>query len=471
MGFETTSLKNLLGEKGYIRGPFGSALKRSDMEESGIPVYEQQHAIYGTREFRYFINPSKYKKLSRFSVEENDLIISCSGTVGRISLITSLDPIGIISQALLILRPKRDKALPKFLYYFFSSQQGFYELTQASHGAVQLNIAPRKIVEQIQIPNFSINQQKNIVKYLNVLDNKIQLNTQINQTLEAMAQAIFKSWFVDFDPVRAKRELLDSGGSIEDAERAAMRIISSKTDNQLDEMATSQPNDFAELQQTASLFPSQLVDSELGEIPEGWEVNTIENICWLNQNSISKKDAPEKVKYVDLGNTKWGEIQATSIYDFKNAPSRARRILKRNDTIIGTVRPRNGSYAYIYDDGLTGSTGFAVLTPKDIIFSEFLYFCATNEKNIERLGNLADGGAYPAVNSQLILNTPCVMPNCELEKNNVTNSYHKITSFIMSKVYENYTQNQTLAELRDTLLPKLLSGELDVSGLAEMQDD
>ena len=97
-------LGEILAEKGYIRGPFGSALKRGEMIDKGIPVYEQQQAIYNTRNFRYFISEKKFNKLKRFQLKTHDLIISCSGTVGRISIINKDDPKGIISQALLTLR-------------------------------------------------------------------------------------------------------------------------------------------------------------------------------------------------------------------------------------------------------------------------------------------------------------------------------------------------------------------------------
>jgi len=80
------TLREALGEKGYIRGPFGSALRRPELKTFGIPVYEQQHAITGSREFRFFIDEDKYEKLNRFTVQEDDLIVSCSGTLARISM-------------------------------------------------------------------------------------------------------------------------------------------------------------------------------------------------------------------------------------------------------------------------------------------------------------------------------------------------------------------------------------------------
>lgn len=192
-------LGQLLGKNGYVRGPFGSALVRAEMLSTGVPVYEQQHAISGTREFRFFVSEAKRRELQRFEVLVGDLIVSCSGTVGRISSIREGDPVGIISQALLILRPDKEQVLPQYLRYFLQSDEGAHELVQASHGTVQINIAPRAVVEAIPVPLPTLVQQAAIVEVLNSLDEKIELNRRMGQTLETIAQAIFKSWFVDFE--------------------------------------------------------------------------------------------------------------------------------------------------------------------------------------------------------------------------------------------------------------------------------
>ena len=97
MSFDSTPLGSLLSDKGYIRGPFGSALKRQELKTEGIPVYEQQQAIDGHRNFRFFVDEKKFNELKRFAVKRNDLIVSCSGTVGRISVIEEGHPLGIIS--------------------------------------------------------------------------------------------------------------------------------------------------------------------------------------------------------------------------------------------------------------------------------------------------------------------------------------------------------------------------------------
>ena len=194
-------LKDVLGPKGYIRGPFGSALKRGELLKEGIPVYEQQHAIENSRSFRFFINNEKFETMKRFQVRENDLIISCSGTIGCVSIIGPDDPKGIISQALLILRANTDVVLPQYLKYFFTSKEGYNAIVSRSSGSVQVNIAKREIIEQIEIDLPDIPTQKKIVGILESLDEKIRNNDLINNNLLAQAKAIFDDRIVKIDSI------------------------------------------------------------------------------------------------------------------------------------------------------------------------------------------------------------------------------------------------------------------------------
>lgn len=302
-------------------------------------------------------------------------------------------------------------------------------------------------------------KRKKIGKILKSLDDKIHLNNQINQTLESIAQAIFKSWFIDFDPVRAKIAAKQEG---KDPELAAMCAISGKNEEELQQMTE---DDLAELRATASLFPDELVESELGEVPKGWFKTDLSILADLNVQSWTKKNCPEKVTYVDLSNTKWGVIQQTEEFIFEKAPSRARRVLKIGDTIVGTVRPANGSYAFIQRENLTGSTGFAVLSPKHKNYAEFIYIVATDKENIKRLAHLADGGAYPAVSYDTVLNTPCILP---IEnKDGVLNLFHKNVKEFYFLSASKLEENNILASIRDTLLPKLLSGEVSLGDVID----
>ena len=194
-----TFLSDILMDKGYIRGPFGSALKRGDMKEEGIPVYEQQHAIYNSRDFRYYIDEQKFNEMKRFQVRKDDLIISCSGTVGKVSIIKDNDPKGIISQALLLLRVDTNKILPLYLKYFFSSRDGYNAIVSRSSGSVQVNIAKRSSIEQIPLKLPQIKTQKKIVGMLSSIDEKIEENERINNNLEQQAKAIFSNEFLTLE--------------------------------------------------------------------------------------------------------------------------------------------------------------------------------------------------------------------------------------------------------------------------------
>ncbi len=194
--WQKVTLGQVLNPKdGYIRGPFGSALRRGELQKSGIPVYEQQNAIYNHRNFRFFIDDEKFNELKRFQVKNGDLIISCSGTLGLTSLIKDADPKGIISQALLVLRPDQSKILPEYLYQFFNSKKGLSILRGASHGSVQTNIAKRSVVESIEFDLPTLGEQENIAEVLSSFEKKIENNNRVIDILENMAQAIFKEWF------------------------------------------------------------------------------------------------------------------------------------------------------------------------------------------------------------------------------------------------------------------------------------
>jgi len=228
----------------------------------------------------------------------------------------------------------------------------------------------------------------------------------------------------------------------------------SKTNAELDQMPREHHDQLAA---TATLFPDEMEESELGEIPKGWEAGTLAELCQLNSESWGAKTLPSTVHYVDLANTKNGEISELQTVSGKDIPSRARRILRLGDTIVGTVRPGNKSFALIGEVGLTGSTGFAVLRPIDQVWLEFVYLVATSESNIERLTHLADGGAYPAVRPEVVIQEDVAIPTQEVAK-----AFHQHVQPLFAKIQANRGQALYLAQLRDTLLPKILSGQLRI---------
>lgn len=335
----------------------------------------------------------------------------------------------VLLSSVAILRPDPEKLVPEFLKQHLSSSRTIeYLKSEFISGAA----IPRVILKDfkraiINVP--PLKEQHAIAHILGTLDDKIELNQKQNQTLEAMARALFKAWFVDFEPIRAKLEGRWQRGK-------------------------TLPGLSAHLY---DLFPNRLVDSNIGEIPEGWEITSLSEYSSLNPESWTKRTRPEQIQYVDLSNTKWGRIECVTNYEADNAPSRAQRVLRPQDTIVGTVRPGNGSYAFISEEGLTGSTGFAVLRPLRRECSEFVYLAATSRENIERLSSLADGGAYPAVRPDIVSATQVLRVEQQLIK-----EFSRLVSPMLIGMADKERTSQSLAQLRDTLLPKLISGELRV---------
>jgi type I restriction enzyme S subunit len=316
----------------------------------------------------------------------------------------------------------KEGVLPEYVLYWLIAKERLL-LSKVEPTGIGAGKLDTKIMKELilRLPPISI--QRSIVQNVVILDEKIELNFNINKTLEAMARALFKSWFVEFDPVHAKAEGCDTGLTKE----------------------------------ISDLFPSAFQDSELGAIPKGWEIRTLSNFSSLNPESWSRDTRPENINYIDLSNTKWGRIETVSTYLEQDAPSRAQRVLRQLDTIVGTVRPGNGSYAFITEEGLTGSTGFAVLRPRKDEYAELVYLAVTTKENIEFLEHVADGGAYPAVRPEVVATTQVICPS-----QNIIKEFSKRVAPLLRKIAQNERESRALFIQREALLPKLISGKLRV---------
>jgi type I restriction enzyme S subunit len=327
------------------------------------------------------------------------------------------DPFWVIDTAYYLV-PKSELNM-RWLYYAVKH----YKLGEVDDGS-PIPSTTRAAVYMLELDVPPEPEQRAIAHILGTLDDKIELNRRRNQTLEAMARALFKDWFVDFGPVRAKME-------------------------------AREPYLPADLWQ---LFPDRLDDE--GK-PEAWRSSTLASFASLNPESWTKKNPPHKIRYVDLSNTKQGTIEGAARMSWSEAPSRAQRILRPGDTIVGTVRPGNRSFALIGVEGMTGSTGFAVLRPLEKAFRDFIFLAATSPENIERLTHLADGAAYPAVRPDVVLASPVTVPPGEIV-NDVLCGFANAMSGWINAIEHNKQESRTLAQIRDTLLPKLISGELRI---------
>ena len=199
----------------------------------------------------------------------SDIVVTTEAPLGEVAQIKNANV--ALAQRIVTLRGKVDFLENDFLLFLMQSDFVQNQLEARATGSTVKGIKQSEL-RKIILPIPPIVEQKCIGKILSDLDDKIHLNNQINQTLESIAQAIFKSWFIDFDPVRAKITAKQEG---KDTELAAMCAISSKSEVEIQQMSD---DDFTELQATAALFPDELVESELGEVPKGWEISKISKI-------------------------------------------------------------------------------------------------------------------------------------------------------------------------------------------------
>ena len=323
-----------------------------------------------------------------------------------------------LGQNLVLLRANGHRVKPAFLKWLVRSPAWWKQIDKFMNVGAVFSSLKCADVPNFELPIPPLKAQEKMCALLDALDKKIEFNRQMNETLEAMARAIFKDWFVDFGPTRANAE--------------------------------GRPPYLAP--EFWNLFPDALDDQDK---PVGWTLAPLSTLAQINPESWSKRNAPEEVVYVDLANTKHGSIEATQPFLWKDAPSRAKRILRPGDTIVGLVRPGNCSYAFISVPGLTGSTGFGVLRPRNPNDAAFVFLSATAPDNIERLTHLADGAAYPAVRPEAVETTEVAIAD-----NAVTSSFSALVTPIIDRMERNKIENQTLSQSRDLLLPKLMSGEI-----------
>lgn len=409
-------------------GPFGNALKASQYVESGVPVLRGVNVNRGRfhdSDF-VFVDSTTADRLAKFESFPGDVLLVHKGTLGEIGLMPTRRRYTryIMGNSMMRVRCDPQKLLPEYLYYWLSSANGqHYLLSHVSQVGVPQIQTPLSTLRQARLPVPPVIEQRSITHILSTLDEKIDLNRRRSETLEALAHALFQSWFVDFEPVRGKAEGRHIG----------------ITDD------------------IADLFSDSLIVSTLGEVPANWRVASLDDVAELNPESWTKATRPDCLDYVDLSSTKWGRIESVARFSRHLAPSRAQRVLRPGDTVVGTVRPANGSYALISEEGLTGSTAFAVLRPRSREVTEFVYLAATRRENIETLARLADGGAYPAIRPALVANTQCVIPT-----DGILRVFSDCTRPMFDRIAHGERESRTLAALRDTLLPKLISGELRI---------
>ena len=330
-------------------GPFGSSIKVETFVPNGVPIISGQH-LHGFRVddgqgFNY-ISDEHAVRLANANVQRGDVILTHRGNIGQVAFVPRDSRFNryVISQSQFFLRCDPAKAIPQFVVSYFKSPEGRHKLlANASQVGVPSIARPVSYLRTIEIPLPPLRQQRTIAHILGALDDKIEMNRRMNETLEAMACAVFKSWFVDFDPVRAKMECRDLGLP----------------------------------KHIADLFPDRLVDSEMGKIPEGWEVRPLIDPIEVNPNRPLKKG--QSAPYLNMAKMPTqGHTPAVVI----SRPYGSGMRFMNGDTLVARITPclENGKTAYVdfLEDGQIGwgSTEYIVMRPKPPLPNEFAYFLA-----------------------------------------------------------------------------------------------
>ena len=412
------------------------------------------------RDFQINFEPSRRNNLTQRIISEEkkvklfDILINSTGvgTLGRVAQFLD-DKIKEIISAdthVTIVRPDIKKINPLFLGYLVKSKQSEIEsFGIGSTGQTELSRDALKSI-RFNVPT-DRNRQKEIAEFFLQIDQKIQLNTQINQTLEQIAQALFKSWFVDFDPMRAKVQALSDGLSLEQAELAAMQAISGKTPEELTALSQTQPERYAELAETAKAFPCEMVEVDGVEVPKGWDTLSFKDFIKEKKEKVGNlKNVPE---YSVTNNGIIPRSQKFNKQLSKNPEKN--KLLHKTDLVFGMSREVL-NWGIMEDEiGAVSSAYHIYSINKDKV--NYLYLKMLMQNRFEYFNELIKPSSREGqgFDKELLKEKKVTIPcNILLDK-----FLHDLNT-IKSQMNNITQETESLIFIRNLLLPKLLNGEI-----------
>lgn len=422
MSYKT--LGELVNIKGGKRLPKGAQLQSEPNSHPYIRVRDMGDKYIPENGLEY-VPDNVFPSISRYIVNTNDVIISIVGTIGLVSIIDERFDNASQTENCAKLSGL-DYVDANYVYYFLNSSVGQQEIRQGTVGAVQAKL-PLYSIEKIKVYWPARFEREKIVDQLATIDRKLSLNVQTNQILEQMAQAIFKSWFVDFDPVKAKM----NGEQPEGMDAA-----------------------------TASLFPEKLV-SETG-LPEGWVQSEIgDEVIVVGGGTPSKKNDDF---WVD-GGIHWTSPKDLSGVQDKVLLDTASKVTEAGlkkissgllpiDTVLLSSRAPVG-YLALAKVPMAINQGYIAMKCEKQLPPEFvLQWCV---HRMDEIKQRASGSTFAEISKKSFKPISVVVPSGE-----VLSAYRKVVKPLYDTITSNARQNEQLSTLRDTLLPKLLSGEVNL---------
>ena len=413
-----------------VGGPFGSNLVSKDYVEHGVPVIRGQNMgdKWVSGEFVY-VSEEKAQALSQNSARPGDLVFTQRGTLGQVSIV----PRGrfdkyIVSQSQMKITVDPDKADVTFLYYLFKTPE---QLQYIFNSAIQTGVPHTNLgilkATPVQLPPLSV--QRQISAVMNCLDDRIALLRETNATLEAIAQALFKSWFVDFDPVHAK--------------------MNGRTPEGMDEA-------------TAALFPDSLEESELGLVPQGWRGCVVSDVT----KQIFSGGTPDtrKPEYW-FGELPWfssGETRQRVIVDTEKkinsdaVKNSSTKLALPGDILIASAGQGHtrGQTSYCSIKTYINQSVISVRADREKCDSLWLFYNLS--RRYAEMRDLSDShSSRGSLTTKLLAGMRVVLPEFSLLQ-----KFGNVTSVLMESQANNLVRVATLSRIRDTLLPRLISGQL-----------
>lgn len=345
-------------------------------------------------------------KISKYLVSEGDLLIARTGaTTGYNLLVDDSFKNFVFASYLIRFNYNRNKIVPKFLKYVLKSPSWYGFVNNYIGGSAQPGMNA-KVFGKFYLPYHSIPTQQKIASILSAYDSQIENNQKRIKLLEQMAENLYKEWFVRFR------------------------------------------------------FPGYETAEFEGGVPKGWKICQIKEICEINKRTINTKKAPKSILYLDTSSITEGAITELQELDFRDAPSRARRIVKENSILYSTVRPNLKHFGILkkIPSNLIVSTGFAVLDCKADI-ANIVYLALASEEITSYCSMIAEGAVatYPSIKAEEIGKITLPLPPISLAIH-----LNGILDTIFHEIHSIHNQNDLLTTQRDLLLPRLMSGKLSI---------
>jgi type I restriction enzyme S subunit len=374
------------------------------------------------------IDENHAAELENVEVLEGDVLLNITGD--SVARSCQVDP-GVlparVNQHVAIIRPDPSRLAPRFLRYVLVSPEMQAKLLSWAGSGGTRNALTKGMIESLEVlAPADVAEQRAIAHILGTLDDKIELNRRMSQTLEQMARALFKSWFVDFDPVRAKMEGRDPG--------LPKHIV--------------------------DLFPDRLVDSELGEIPEGWEVKRLSDLCatqyGYTASAVDMPVGPKFLRVTDINKRnwiEWGDVPHCEI----DSDAKQAYALKIGDLIVARMADPGKSAIIEEEIDAVFASYLVRLKTRSLAHSYYVYGFLKSDLYAEYAEGARSGSVQANMNAKVIVGATLVVP-----PRKVMEEFLGLVLPLRQRLVSNTRESRTLAALRDALLPKLISGELRV---------